>query len=77
MMREQLFRLRDCAPRSVWEARWCLFDFPEVCNLVDRGGGIVAVLYEDEARTGEWVAVLGAHGLMLEPLAVTALEKAA
>ena len=65
---EQRFRFRGYSQERRWAARWLLFEFPEVENLVHLGGGIVTVLYDGEPHVAEWMALLDACGFVLEPL---------
>jgi hypothetical protein len=64
----QRFRFRDYSQERLWTARWLLFEFPEVRNVVHLADGIVAVLHEGEPRVREWIALLDACGFALEPV---------
>jgi hypothetical protein len=68
-MCEQRFRFRHYSQERLWAARWHLFEFPEVCNMVHVGGGVVAVLHDGGPHVQEWMAVLAEHGFEVEPLA--------
>jgi hypothetical protein len=65
---ELRFRFRGYSQERRWAARWLLFEFPEVGNLVHLGGGIVTVLYDGEPHVAEWMALLDACGFVLEPM---------
>jgi hypothetical protein len=65
---EQRFRFRGYSQERRWAARWLLFEFPEVQNLVHLGGGIFTVLYDGEPHVAEWMALLDACGFALEPM---------
>jgi hypothetical protein len=64
----QRFRFRGYSQERLWTARWLLFEFPEVRNVVHLTDGIVAVLYDGEPQVREWIALLGACGFVLEPV---------
>jgi hypothetical protein len=71
---EQRFRFRGYSQQRLWAARWLLFEFPEVRNMVHVGDGIVAVLHDGEPQVGGWTALLGACGFALEPVAASSPE---
>ena len=65
---EQRFLFRGYSQQRLWAARWLLFEFPEVRNMVHLGDGIVAVLHDGEPQVGQWTALLDACGFALEPV---------
>ena len=65
---EQRFRFRGYSQQRLWAARWLLFEFPEVQNLVHLGGGIITVLHDGEPHVPEWMALLDACGFVLESM---------
>jgi hypothetical protein len=65
---ERRFRFGGYSRERLWAARWLLFEFPEVQNLVHLGGGVVTVLHDGEPRVPEWIALLDACGFALEPM---------
>ncbi len=67
-MCEQRFRFRGYSPEQLWAARWHLFEFPEVRNVVHLGDGIVAVLHDGDPQVQEWMALLHERGFELEPV---------
>jgi hypothetical protein len=64
----QRFRFRGYSQERLWTARWLLFEFPEVRNVVHLADGIVAVLHDGEPQVREWIALLDACGFVLEPV---------
>jgi hypothetical protein len=64
----QRFRFRGYSQERLWAARWLLFEFAEVQNLVHLGGGIVTVLHDGEPHVAEWMALLDVCGFVLEPV---------
>jgi hypothetical protein len=65
---ERRFRFLGYSQERLWAARWLLFEFPEVQNLVHLGGGIVTVLHDGEPHVPGWLALLDACGFVLEPM---------
>jgi hypothetical protein len=64
----QRFRFRDYSQQRLWAARWLLFEFPEVRNVVHLGDGVVAVLHDGDPRVRDWMALLEACGFAFEPV---------
>ena len=73
-MCEQRFRFRQYSQERLWAARWHLFEFPEVRNMIHLGGGIVAVLHDGDPHVQDWVELLDEHGFEIEPMTQPSLE---
>jgi hypothetical protein len=73
-MCEQRFRFRQYSKERLWAARWHLFEFPEVRNIIHLGGGIVAVLHDGDPHVQDWVELLDEHGFEIEPVTQPSLE---
>jgi precorrin-6B methylase 1 len=67
-MYEQRFRFGRYSPERLWAARWHLFEFPEVRNIIHLGGDTVAVLHDGDPHVQDWVELLGEHGFEIEPV---------
>jgi hypothetical protein len=67
-MCEQRFRFVRYSQERLWAARWHLFEFPEVRNMIHLGGDTVAVLHDGEPYVQDWVELLGEHGFEIEPV---------
>lgn len=71
---EQRFRFRRYSQERLWAARWHLFEFPEVRNLIHLGGGIVVVVHDGDPQVQDWVDLLGEHGFEIEPVTQPSAE---
>jgi hypothetical protein len=68
------FRFHGYSQERLWAARWLLFEFPEVRNMVHLGDGLVAILHHGEPSVQEWMALLDACGFAIEPVTEPILE---